>query len=128
MLFLDWYINMQKPDIVAFTTATVMRHDDVIIVVHKSTMSAETKARQPMQQICQNMPEEIRWQLSSATCSSEPWHFVLLKHLETVSVGVQSKRPPAKMASNAAIQNSPHTLQVLIAPFQDTTYELHIHT
>lgn len=81
-----------------------------------------------MQQICQNMPEEIRWQLSSATCSSEPWHFVLLKHLETVSVGVQSKRPPAKMASNAARQNSPHTLQVLIAPFQDTTYELHIHT
>jgi len=41
MLFLDWYINMQKPDIVAFTTATVMRHDDVIIVVHKSTMSVQ---------------------------------------------------------------------------------------
>jgi len=73
-----------KPDIVAFTTATVMRHTKMPLHTKAQSVCAETKARQPMQQICQNTPEEIRWQMSDATHNPQQWYCVLLKHLVLV--------------------------------------------
>jgi len=50
------------------------------------SVCAETKARQPMQQICQNTPEEIQRQMSDATQNSQLWCCVQLKHLVSVPI------------------------------------------
>ena len=63
------YVNMKKPDSAACTTAAAaVRCTGPLLSYTKAQRDgAEIKARQPMQQICQNTPEEFRRQLSDTT-------------------------------------------------------------